>query len=150
MSTLSERFNIAFQSKGGTKTALAEAVNVSSAAVTLWFTGASATIESGNLFRAAKFLSVDPMWLATGQGEMTPTAAGRVEYVQVAQKMSLHQILEGLSELLASADHPTRKIAALLLGELANNPDTLPSVSKGLAAVLDDCDCVPTANRKAA
>ena len=71
--TLADRLRLAFAKKGGTKTALAQAVGVSSPAITLWFTGATATIEAGNLLRAAQHLGVSPSWLTTGQGEMTPS-----------------------------------------------------------------------------
>ena len=148
MKTIAERLKISREAKGWSQAQLAIAAGVS--------TGTIGNIESGarqskgSLPQIAEALGCSGKWLATGQGEMTPTAAGRVEYVQVAQKMSLHQTLDRLSELLASADHSTRETAALLLGGLARNPDTLSSVSKGLAAVLDDCDCAPVVNRKAA
>ena len=58
--------------------------------------------------------------------------------------------LSELGELLANADAQSRETAAMLLDGLARNPRTLASVCKGLAAVLDDCDCDPKANRKAA
>jgi phage repressor protein C with HTH and peptisase S24 domain len=79
MTTLSDRIHIAFQIRGGTKKALAEAVGVSSPAVHDWFTGKTVTLEAGNLIKAAKYLRVEPMWLATGQGAMTVTPSKEVD-----------------------------------------------------------------------
>tara|TARA_Y100000034_G_scaffold136379_1_gene212502 strand:+ start:1104 stop:1835 length:732 start_codon:yes stop_codon:yes gene_type:complete len=53
-----------------TKKAIADAVGISTASVNDWFSGKTKTIEASNLIKAARFLNVEPDWLATGRGAM--------------------------------------------------------------------------------
>ncbi|MBJ8476604.1 XRE family transcriptional regulator [Acinetobacter bereziniae] len=49
---------------------LARAVGVKPPSVSDWLSGKSKTMEGENLLRAAKHLNVNPVWLATGSGEV--------------------------------------------------------------------------------
>ncbi|MFJ4349433.1 S24 family peptidase [Pseudomonas sp. NPDC089428] len=50
--------------------ALARACGIRPPSVNDWLSGKTKTIEGQNLLRAAEFLKVTPMWLATGKGAM--------------------------------------------------------------------------------
>ena len=52
--------------------ALAEALGISVQAVGLVLTGQSKALTAENSAKAARFLAVDPHWLATGEGEPRP------------------------------------------------------------------------------
>jgi transcriptional regulator with XRE-family HTH domain len=68
MTPLATRLQEAFNRKGGTKKAFAEAVGVSPPAVNDWFSGKTQSIDGKNLIKAADYLGVSPEWLATGNG----------------------------------------------------------------------------------
>ncbi|OOW06636.1 peptidase [Pseudomonas sp. MF6396] len=71
MSTLQERLR---QVMAGppkiSQAALARACGIKPPSVNDWISGKTKTIEGQNLLRAAEFLKVTPMWLATGKGAM--------------------------------------------------------------------------------
>lgn len=71
MSTLQERLR---QVMAGppkiSQAALARACGIKPPSVNDWISGKTKTIEGQNLLRAADFLKVTPMWLATGKGAM--------------------------------------------------------------------------------
>lgn len=72
MKTLAERLKYAMDvlpSKKIKGAELAIVVGVKPPSVSDWRSGKSKTMEGENLLRAAKYLSVDPVWLATGKGE---------------------------------------------------------------------------------
>lgn len=73
MSTLQER--IAKLLAGPPKisqAALARACGIKAPSVHDWVSGKTKSIEGENLLRAAAFLKVSPLWLATGKGAMRP------------------------------------------------------------------------------
>jgi len=70
MSTLKDRLEEAIKESKITKTAIWKACGLSSGAVSQWFSGATQRIEGENLLNAARVLSVNPEWLATGKGKM--------------------------------------------------------------------------------
>jgi phage repressor protein C with HTH and peptisase S24 domain len=68
MSTLSERLSVAIADAGITKAELARRVGISAPSVNGWFTGKAKFLRGENLLAAARALSVDEDWLATGKG----------------------------------------------------------------------------------
>lgn len=73
MKTLAERLKYAMEVLPPKKikgVELARAVGVKPPSVSDWLSGKSKTMEGENLLRAAKHLSVNPVWLATGNGEI--------------------------------------------------------------------------------
>lgn len=71
MKTLAERLRHALDTahpKRIKNIELANAVGVSPPSVSDWLTGKSKTMEGENLLRAARYLKVNPIWLATGVG----------------------------------------------------------------------------------
>lgn len=75
MNTLAERLRYAMEILPPNKIKgvdLARAVGVKPPSVSDWLSGKSKTMEGENLVRAAKFLKVNPTWLASGTGEIQP------------------------------------------------------------------------------
>lgn len=73
MKTLAERLKYAMEVLPPKKIKgieLARAVGVKPPSVSDWLSGKSKTMEGENLLRAAKHLNVNPVWLATGSGEV--------------------------------------------------------------------------------
>lgn len=87
MSTLQERFGLAFQrrqhraTKGEkvTKAALAAACGVKPPSVSDWFSGRTTELKGPSLIAAARYLQVRPDWLAHGKGPMELGGALAVE-----------------------------------------------------------------------
>lgn len=78
MTTLNERLTAAMESTSP-KTipaTLARACGISTAAVAGWFTKENWAMQATHCFALAKLLRVDPEWLATGKGQMTPGGHG--------------------------------------------------------------------------
>lgn len=72
MRTLAERLRYAMEVLPPKKIKgvdLARAVGVKPPSVSDWLSGKSKTMEGENLLKAAKYLGVSPVWLATGKGE---------------------------------------------------------------------------------
>ena len=61
--------------RGITAAALATAIGVSPAAISLLLSRDSKSMKPENLFAAADFLGVEARWLATGQGDKHPAGA---------------------------------------------------------------------------
>lgn len=76
MSTLADRLTLALKAHGGTQAELARACQVKPPSVADWFSGETKSLKGLSLLRAAAFLHVDALWLATGEGEMRPSAPG--------------------------------------------------------------------------
>ena len=71
MQTLAERIKIALKGPPKvTQKALADACGVQPPSVSEWLSGRTKNMEGANLLAAAKFLRINPDWLATGKGEM--------------------------------------------------------------------------------
>lgn len=79
MTTLAERLTVAIARANLTKAELARRVGISAPSVNGWFTGKAKFLRGENLLAAAKALSVDEAWLATGKGQMEPRSGGRVQ-----------------------------------------------------------------------
>lgn len=69
MSALIERLTQCL-GDGLTQAGLARACGIKGASVSAWMSGKTKKIEGANLLRAAKYLDVNPEWLATGSGPM--------------------------------------------------------------------------------
>lgn len=76
MRTLQERLKLAMAGPPKvSQAALARACGIRAPSVNDWLSGKTKTIEGQNLLLAAEYLKVQPMWLATGRGQMRKTAA---------------------------------------------------------------------------
>lgn len=72
MKTLAERLRYAMEVLPPKKIKgvdLARAVGVKPPSVSDWLSGKSKAMEGENLLKAAKYLGVNPLWLATGKGD---------------------------------------------------------------------------------
>lgn len=112
MKTLAERLKYAMEVLPLKKikgVELARAVGVKPPSVSDWLSGKSKTMEGENLLRAAKHLNVNPVWLATGSGE-----------VIADQKNNSKSLLNGLSTSnLKSLDNNVIPITSKLLPVLS-------------------------------
>lgn len=81
--SLAERLKKAFRPEVHTQAELARAAKVKQPSVSDWFSGETKTLKAEPLVRAAIYLNVNPLWLATGEGPMQPT--GQVYQVVVAE-----------------------------------------------------------------
>jgi transcriptional regulator with XRE-family HTH domain len=127
MKTLAERLRYAMEvlpPKRIKGVELADAVGVKPPSVSDWLSGKSKTMEGENLLRAAKFLGVNPMWLASGIGEIKAvrspsqisTLAGLNENFQLEELVQKLIKLEAEKKLtskdLSLIDHFLDKIAS--------------------------------------
>jgi len=75
---------------------LARAVGVKPPSVSDWLSGKSKTMEGENLLKAAKFLGVNPNWLATGSGAPTENNKQKIKDEELSnilfRDLSLHKI----------------------------------------------------------
>lgn len=74
MLTLAQRLTLALKAHGGSQAELARACQVKPPSVADWFSGETKALKGLSLLRAAAFLHVEALWLATGEGSMNPTA----------------------------------------------------------------------------
>jgi transcriptional regulator with XRE-family HTH domain len=84
-STLGQRIQWALDKAGISKSALADAADVAPSAVTQWINGDTKVLKAATLLAAAKALSVDHEWLATGKGV---PAGNRAEQPRAAYGLS--------------------------------------------------------------
>jgi transcriptional regulator with XRE-family HTH domain len=70
MKTLPARLEAALKHAKKDRQALVEATGASRQAVNKWFEGTSSNLKMAHLFAVADTLTVEPRWLATGEGEM--------------------------------------------------------------------------------
>lgn len=68
MSDLAERLREALREAGASQKALAEACHVKPPSVSEWLNGTTKVLKSMSLLRAAAFLRVNALWLASGIG----------------------------------------------------------------------------------
>jgi hypothetical protein len=68
MSTFLDRLKQAMSESGATKTDLWRACDISSGAVSQWFSKPTTQLKGKNLLCVARVLNVNPEWLATGEG----------------------------------------------------------------------------------
>lgn len=86
MNTLAERLRHAMEVLPPKKikgVELARAVGVKPPSVSDWLSGKSKTMEGENLLRAAKFLKVNPTWLASGTGEIQPATTAKFNQLDI-------------------------------------------------------------------
>lgn len=112
MKTLAERLKYAMEVLPPKKikgVELARAVGVKPPSVSDWLSGKSKSMEGENLLRAAKHLNVNPVWLATGNGEITAD-----------QKYNSKNLTNGLStSKLESLDNNIVPVTSKLLPVLS-------------------------------
>lgn len=70
MTTLQERLKLALETAGINQSTLARRVKLTRGAVSLWFVGSTKGLSGKSLLTAAEAMAVNPLWLATGKGEM--------------------------------------------------------------------------------
>lgn len=89
---LAARLASAFDTAKHTKADLARASKVSAASVSDWFSGETKSLKAEPMIRAAAYLDVEPLWLATGEGPMRhhhDSAAQRVPAPQLSEPIPL-------------------------------------------------------------
>lgn len=70
MSTLAERLNqVLMDNPSLTKTGLWKACDLTSGAISQWFSGQTKEIKGASLLKDAVYLGVNPEWLASGKGD---------------------------------------------------------------------------------
>ncbi|MEQ1969578.1 helix-turn-helix transcriptional regulator [Xenorhabdus nematophila] len=74
--TFAERLKLAMKEHGFTQSLLAEAVGISQPSI--WKLTSGKASRSRHTVEIARTLMVDPEWLATGSGSMTPNAAEKI------------------------------------------------------------------------
>lgn len=96
MSTLRERLELGMANSEPpvTKSAMAKACRVSSAAVTNWFYQENFNLQATHCFALAKLMHVDPEWLATGHGKMQGSAPKGLEPRHVALIQAYRELPE--------------------------------------------------------
>lgn len=70
MTRFSERLDKALKSADKTQSDIAEHLQISASAITQWKNGNTKSGSAENLIKAAMFLGVNALWLATGEGKM--------------------------------------------------------------------------------
>ena len=68
MDTLKARLDEAMKLRQITRPQLADACNISAAAVSKWFTGNTQDMKASHVFAVARLCGCDAEWLATGHG----------------------------------------------------------------------------------
>jgi transcriptional regulator with XRE-family HTH domain len=72
MKTLAQRLEEAMKDAKVSQAELARAVGRSRAAISMWLSGSTKSLQGLNLVKAARKLGVDEMWLAEGKGHKSP------------------------------------------------------------------------------
>jgi transcriptional regulator with XRE-family HTH domain len=85
--SFAERLEEAMRERGITAAALATAIGVSRASISLLLSKDSKSMRPEHLFAAADFLGVEPRWLAIGEGpKVAPAAALPAELLEILKK----------------------------------------------------------------
>ena len=85
--SFAERLEEVMRERGITAAALATAIGVSPAAISLLLSRDSKSMRPENLFAAADFLGVEARWLGTGQGpKYSPTGSLPADLLEVLKK----------------------------------------------------------------
>lgn len=109
MKTLAERLKYAMEILPPKKIKgvdLARAVGVRPPSVSDWLSGKSKTMEGENLLKAAKYLNVNPNWLASGIG--TPQAVEANHSLDTSNEKKLNKEIEKISNSLYELDHKNK------------------------------------------
>lgn len=105
MNTLADRLRYAMEVLPPKKIKgvdLARAVGVKPPSVSDWLSGKSKTMEGENLLRAAKFLGVKPIWLATGSGDLKDTDITQIKTLDIEAFKKQYNIPDSEDALLFS------------------------------------------------
>lgn len=136
---------------GMTAQQFADAVGVSRGAVQQWEVEGGTAPRRAHQPAVAKLMGISVAALM-GEAGHTPAAVPQggipTPHDCTGPDVDTEWALRHMCTLLCTVDADTREIAMSLLLSLARNPNTLDSVCKGLAAVLQPS--ARTANRKAA
>ena len=121
---------------------LAKACGVAAPSVSGWRTGSSKSLEGSNLLAAAKRLGVRPEWLADGVGpkyhdKTTSTKPSELSQgvTDLRRKLTLAQLLEGLSDYLVEMDMDDRRSAVRQIAELADTPQRHAKIAASITAM---------------
>lgn len=85
MTTLSARLQRAFDPHRHKQAEMARAAGVKQPSVAAWFSGETVSLKAVPLVRAAKYLGVNALWLATGEGRMRDESHVPVEPFRVTE-----------------------------------------------------------------
>lgn len=119
MKTLAERINVALKGPPEvTQKALADACGIQPPSVSEWLSGRTKNMEGSNLLAAAKFLRVNPDWLATGKGEMRPSDPTKLVTQDDLDLAEIAAIYKGLD--------PDNKARVKSIIKIIGNPATTP------------------------
>jgi transcriptional regulator with XRE-family HTH domain len=120
-----ERLQAALDRAGMTSKALAEAIGLSWQAIRKYKAGGSTEMYATNLFKSARVLQVNALWLATGEGPMVG-GSGMAAFDQMISAPALEVALT----LDAIADPEARRIAYLEIQQvLVRHSDAPPSAA---------------------
>ena len=133
------RLKLAMEKSGLDQKALVKKTGLRQSSVSSAINRASGSSDTTTYARAC---GVDAHWLATGEGEMAPVQTPST--AAPAAVASLEQITEALAGYFEGMDASTRKMAVVLLGQLADDPKD----HSRIAAMIDLS--IRSKNRKAA
>lgn len=98
MDTLQKRIRFALEASKKKPTDLAKYIGISESAISQWINGPTKTINSMHLLKVSSFLSVNPQWLASGEG--TPsnnTKDDSSEYIATAEEQKWLRLIRKLN-----------------------------------------------------
>ncbi|WP_196303116.1 helix-turn-helix domain-containing protein [Ralstonia solanacearum] len=93
MNTYGERLQTALKLSHQTRTTLAQHLGISEQAIGQVILGSTKALTAENSARAARFLRVDDLWLATGEGEPTDSGATREQSLWPFTRVALDRVL---------------------------------------------------------
>lgn len=139
MDTLAQRLDAAMKAKSVKIPALVAVAGMTYQGIKKVLDGKTASLKYDNLIPIASFLGVNPDWLATGEGPMTPgqQPAPRPAPVAIDQPSALTAAdhLRALVDVFASAPDSTRDTVAMLAAGAIKNPATLPDCVRAIEAL---------------
>lgn len=106
---LGARLRWALQQSGHTQQDLARHLGISKSAVSQQVNGDTKEITPKNLFRAARFLGVEPEWLGTGKGPRTPLERLASEGVEM-QGQDVREIVRRIAALSVQSRNALRSL----------------------------------------
>jgi len=127
-----DRLEKAMKHAGVDLAMFASTLGISYQAVKKIVDGKSSAFTAANNSKAAKFLSVNTDWLATGEGEMFRTDAQPDKQIAAPkiELLSSEQILKGLAACIADIDPGSRDELAPMLSALVIGPDSQEIIEK--------------------
>ena len=126
MKSLAERVKRAMEAKGCDVRTLAAACRIKPPSVHGWLNGSSMSMAAGPCLRAAAYLGVSAIWLAEGEGPMTP-ADGSVVLVSIgappADDASVRPLVKRVTAVATNInDVGLKKVLKLLDGVAEIHP----------------------------